>query len=249
VNMSKPGPIISISNLQVERSGEAVLDGLSFDVAAGEIYALLGGNGAGKSTTLLTCLGLLRPKSGDVRIMGLDPVHDPAGVRRQVAYVSEQAVLYEHLTARENLHYFISLADQRVANSDIDHALDVVRLQSRARDQRMARFSKGMRQKVAIALALLRSTPVLLLDEPTSGLDPNAVVEFNRLVHALCDNGRAALMVTHDVFGACEVAARIGVLRNGRLASEFAADAAQHGTANRIDVSLVRGAFDPGSEA
>jgi len=247
--MEGSGAAISLCDVRVERSGVTVLEGLSFDVAEGEIYALLGGNGAGKSTTLLTCLGLLRPAAGELRIMGLDPAQDPADVRRQVAYVSEQAVLYEHLSARENLRYFLSLAGQRLADAALDDALDVVGLQTVARDRRMSRFSKGMRQKVAIALALLRSAPVLLLDEPTSGLDPTAIVEFNRLVHTLSASGKAVLMVTHDVFGACEVAARVGVLRDGRLGSEFTADALHAGSPNRIDVAVVREAFGAGAVA
>lgn len=173
--------------LTVARSGKPVLNDVSFEVAQGEIYALLGGNGAGKSTTLQTFLGLLSPSAGEARVLGRSVTEDVAAARRVMAYLPEAATLYEHLNAHENLAYFLSLADTKVDRAIIDQALDRVALQPEARDARLGSYSKGMRQKVAIALALLRDTPILLLDEPTSGLDPVAIDEFNRLVRSLAD--------------------------------------------------------------
>jgi ABC-2 type transport system ATP-binding protein len=207
------------------------------------VFALLGGNGAGKSTTLLTCIGLLAPSQGEVRILGRSPSAEPEAVRASLAYLSETATLYEHLTARENLRYFLDLAGKNASDADINAALDTVGLQSAARDQRTARFSRGMRQKVAIALAILRETPVLLLDEPTSGLDPVAVDEFNQLLVTLRQRGVAILMVTHDLFGACEVATAIGLLRDGRLVSTFTAGTDADGRHTTLDVETVRRAF------
>jgi len=232
-----------VRNLHVTRNGREVLSNLNFSVAAGEVFALLGGNGAGKSTTLLTCIGLLTPSRGDVTVLGRSPTREPEAVRRSLAYLSETATLYEHLTARENLRYFLDLADKKVSPHAIEEAFDTVGLEEQARDQRTANFSKGMRQKVSIALAILRETPVLLLDEPTSGLDPIAVDEFNQLLVTLRNRGIAILMVTHDLFGACEVATRVGLLRDGKLVASFNASVEKPGGRSHIDIETVRRAF------
>lgn len=229
---------LEAANLSVERSKQTVLQDVSFEVASGEVYALLGGNGAGKSTALLTFLGLLSPKSGSVRVQGRSVSDDLPAARRVTAYLPEAATLYEHLSAHENLAYFLSLAKTAADRAAVDRALDRVALQPEARDKRLGSYSKGMRQKVAIALALLRDTPILLLDEPTSGLDPIAIDEFNTLVRSLADDDRAILMVTHDVYGACQVADRIGLLRKGELVGDF--DRPAEG---RIDTEAVHAAF------
>ncbi|MEM1106943.1 MAG: ABC transporter ATP-binding protein [Pseudomonadota bacterium] len=224
--------------LHVSRSGQAVLKDVSFSVAAGEVYALLGGNGAGKSTTLLTFLGFLAPQAGGVQLLGADVHADVQAARRAAAYLPEAATLYGHLSAHENLNYLLSLASVKAGKAAIDAALDRVSLQAEARGNRLATYSKGMRQKVAIALAVLRDTPILLLDEPTSGLDPVAIDEFNALVRSLASEGRTVLMVTHDVYGACQVADRIGLLRKGELVGAF--DRPDGGL---IDTSSVHAAF------
>ncbi len=224
--------------LTVTRSGQTVLKDVSFSVATGEIYALLGGNGAGKSTTLLTFLGFLNADSGTAKVQGVDVSGGVRAARLAAAYLPEAATLYEHLSAHENLGYFLSLAKVQAGKAEIDAALDRVSLQPEARDNRLATYSKGMRQKVAIALALLRNTPILLLDEPTSGLDPIAIDEFNALVRSLADEGRTVLMVTHDVYGACQVADRIGLLRKGGLVGAF--DRPENGL---IDTAAVHDAF------
>lgn len=224
--------------LVVRRGDKTVLDGVSFGVAAGQVFGLLGGNGAGKSTTLATFLGFLAPASGTVQVNGCGVGDDLAAARRAMAYLPEAASLYEHLDARENLRYFVQLAGARPDAAAIDAALERVALPAEARSRRLAGYSKGMRQKVAIALALLRDTDILLLDEPTSGLDPTAIDEFHGLLRTLADAGKAILMVTHDVYGACQVADRIGLLRDGRLVDLF--DAPPGG---RIDTETVHRAF------
>ena len=155
------------------------LAGVSFAVARGEVYGLLGGNGAGKSTTLATFLGFLPAASGRVLVNGQDVGTDLLAARRAMAYLPEAASLYEHLDACENLRYFLQLADVHCDQADIDAALDRVSLVADARGRKLRGYSKGMRQKVAIALAILRDTDILLLDEPTSGLDPTAIDEFH----------------------------------------------------------------------
>ncbi len=229
---------LQADRLRVLRSGKEVLAGISFGVAAGEVYGLLGGNGAGKSTTLATFLGFLPAASGRVMVDGREVGADLAAARAAIAYLPEAAALYEHLDARENLRYFLQLADVRCSCADIDTALDRVLLDAQARCRRLRDYSKGMRQKVAIALAMLRNSDILLLDEPTSGLDPTAIDEFHDLVRGLADAGKAVLMVTHDVYGACQVADRIGLLRGGQLVAQFAAPAG-----GRIHTEIVHRAF------
>jgi ABC-2 type transport system ATP-binding protein len=233
-----PTQRLQAEGLRVQRAGKEVLADVAFTVAAGEVYALLGGNGAGKSTTLATFLGFLTPAAGQVRVNGQAVGNDLAAARRAIAYLPEAASLYEHLDARENLRYFLELAGVRCDAAEVDAALDRVWLAADARSRRLAAYSKGMRQKVAIALAILRDTDILLLDEPTSGLDPSAIDEFHALARGLADAGKAILMVTHDVYGACQVARRIGLLREGRLVAEFDAPAG-----GRIDTETVHRAF------
>jgi ABC-2 type transport system ATP-binding protein len=229
---------LQADQLHVLRSGKEVLAGVSFAVAAGEIYGLLGGNGAGKSTTLATFLGFLQPRAGRVLVNGREVGSDLAGARRAMAYLPESASLYEHLDARENLQYFLQLAGLQPAKAAVEAALDRVSLDVPSRGRPLRGYSKGMRQKVSIALAILRDTDILLLDEPTSGLDPAAIDEFHGLVRWLADAGKSILMVTHDVYGACQVADRIGLLREGRLVAQFHAP-----EGGRIDTASLHRAF------
>ena len=215
--------VLTAQGLCVDRGGRRVLNEVSFNVGQGEVFALLGGNGAGKSTTLLTFLGFIRPSGGRVSINGMVVHENKAAIRQQTAYLPESASLYAHLSARENLKYFLSLAGVKRSSAEIEHALDTVSLASEARSRRLASYSKGMRQKVTIALAVLRKTPVLLLDEPTSGLDPVAIDEINTILIALADAGTTILMVTHDVYGACHVARRVGLLQQGQMVGIFEA--------------------------
>jgi len=202
---------------------KTILQRLDLHIRPGEIYALLGANGAGKTTTLSLFLGFLAPRSGVVRVCGIDPVTRAAEARRHLAYIPENVALYEHLTARENVAYLLDLAGQSTGGEVIDQALSTAGLAADAFDRRIDGFSKGMRQKVAIALALARKVPALLLDEPTSGLDPQASAEFNRLLGRLREQGVAVLMVTHDLLSAADVADRIGFLDAGQLVEEVAA--------------------------
>jgi len=214
--------VIEAHDLFVDYGATPVLRGLSLNLRAGEIYALLGGNGAGKSTTINALLGFVRPAAGRVAVCGIEVQRDPLAARSRLAYVPENVALYEHLTARENLSYFLHLAG--AGDAGIEAGLETVGLERAAWDRRLGGFSKGMRQKVAIALALARAVPVLLLDEPTSGLDPKASKEFNQLLSGLRQRGVAVLMVTHDLLGAAAVADHIGYLDQGRIAQTLSAE-------------------------
>lgn len=224
--------------------GRPILDRLDLTVAAGEIHALLGGNGAGKTTTLNVFLGFLRPTAGMAQVCGADVVADPVEARRHIAYIPENVALYEHLSARENVDYLLELAGQRASHGAIADALNAAGLDAAAHDRRVGGFSKGMRQKVAIALALARKTQALLLDEPTSGLDPQGTTEFNRLLLELRGRGVAILMVTHDLLSAADVADRIGFLEGGRLIEDVAAEGA-----DRFDVRGLHARYAQGVAA
>ncbi|MCU0890873.1 MAG: ABC transporter ATP-binding protein [Sandarakinorhabdus sp.] len=231
--------LLAIEGLVVERGGRRVVDGLSLTLAPGEVYALLGGNGAGKSTTLFAILGLVARQGGGLMVAGHDPARDADAVRAAVAYLPENVALYPALTARENVAYFLDLAGTRRDPAAVEAAFATVKLAPDAWDRPVSGFSKGMRQKTAIALALLRQTPLLLLDEPTSGLDPAATRDFHTLVGDLAARGVAVLMVTHDLFGAADVAARIGLLAGGRLAREWTAAT----TGPRFDLNALHAGF------
>ena len=233
---------LEAKDLSINRANTTVVNNLSFSVKKGEVFGLLGGNGAGKSTTLLAFLGFLKITEGTAKVNGVEVSHDVSAARRAIAYLPESANLYPHLTGRENIDYFLSLAKVKRSEEDIEAAFDQVILAVDARHQRLSSYSKGMRQKVAIAIAILRQAPILFLDEPTSGLDPVAIDEFNQLITKLSQSGTTVLMVTHDIYGACQVADRIGLLRKGELVGLFEAN-----EDTRISVEEVHKAFSAGA--
>jgi len=218
--VSTSSPLVDLRGIVVSFAGKPVLTGLGLQVARGSLYALLGGNGTGKSTTLSVLLGFLKPDAGEVTIDGVTPWREPSRARALLAYLPENVALYEHLSATENADYLLALAGHAPGTDAIRDAFRAVGLQESAWRQRLGGFSKGMRQKVAIAVALMREVPLLLLDEPTSGLDPGASADFHRLLESVRARGTSVLMVTHDLMGAVDVADRIGVLEGGRIAHE-----------------------------
>lgn len=201
--------------------GVLALDEISFEVAPGEIYAMLGGNGAGKTTTIHLFLNFIEPTAGEARIDGIATHVEPLRAKQRVAYVSENVALYPHFTAYQNLDFFVRLGGRGdLGREDYRRALARVGLEEAAHDKRLKGFSKGMRQKCALAIAILKDAPAILLDEPTSGLDPQAGMEFIRLLGELRDEGKAILMSTHDIFRAKQVADTIGIMRAGHLVME-----------------------------
>ena len=230
--------LVVASSLSVKFAEQTVLDNVDFSIKEGEVFALLGGNGAGKSTALKTFLGTVNPTSGSASVMGISVTEDISQIRRNVAYLPESVTLYGHLSGLENIQYFLSLAGIEKTQAEIEQALERVALQAEARKRSLSNYSKGMRQKTAIALALLRDAPILFLDEPTSGLDPSAIDEFNRLITSLSQEGSTVFMVTHDVYGACQIAHRICLLNKGKIVGSFARD-----DGSIIDTESVHAAF------
>lgn len=195
-----------------------VLDGLDLEVAPGEVCCLLGHNGAGKTTTLKLLMGLLTPSSGEALVCGELVERDPVAARQHLAYVPERVDLYPELTGAENLSYFANLASAgSLSHAELAELLVECGLPPAAVDQRASNYSKGMRQKVAIALCRAKRAGALLLDEPTAGLDPQAVNDLWTSVRNESERGAAVLMVTHDLSAVAEVAQLVGVLRAGRL--------------------------------
>jgi ABC-2 type transport system ATP-binding protein len=198
--------------------GELALDGLTLKVEPGEIFCMFGANGAGKTTTINLFLNFIPPTSGTALIEGVDVVKDPLKAKRHVSFVSENVMLYGNFTAVQNLDYFCKLAGKRtLTKKDYGDVLARVGLQKEAIDRRVRNFSKGMRQKLGIAIALLKDAPNVLLDEPTSGLDPKSGREFLEILVQMRDSGKSVFMSTHDIFRAKLMADRIGFMRKGRL--------------------------------
>ena len=199
------------------------LDDLTLTVAPGEIFCLLGANGAGKTTTINLFLNFIQPTSGSVRVHGLDVVQQPLETKRHLAYIPETVMLYGNLSGLENLEYFSALAGRPDDTpGDLLTILQRVGLPDDAAHRRVSAYSKGMRQKVGIAIALAKGARALLLDEPTSGLDPKASNEFSQLLRQMTDSGVAVLMATHDLFRAKESGTRVGIMKRGRLLQTIA---------------------------
>ena len=198
---------------------------LTLTIEPGEIFTMLGANGAGKTTTLMVALGFTEPTAGTVKICGVDVTRDPLEAKRHVAYVSENVMLYGNFTARQNLEFFTRLGGRKqVQASEYDQVMDRVGLQRDAFDRRVKGFSKGMRQKLGIAIAIMKNAEVILLDEPTSGLDPKSGAEFLQLLAQLREENKAIWMTTHDIFRAKQIADRVGIMVEGNLVKIFTRD-------------------------
>lgn len=194
------------------------LSDLNLVVAAGEVVCLLGANGAGKSTTLNLFLGFLAPSAGQAWVCGRVVHDDIREAREKLGYLPEVVQLSALLTGLETLRYFNDLSQKPgLTNAAAEAALARAGLQEAAWRQRVGQYSKGMRQKLGLAIALAKDARALLLDEPLSGLDPKAANELVALLRQLADAGMAVLAVTHDIFRAQQMADRIGIMRQGHL--------------------------------
>lgn len=212
----------------------AAVNELDLTVNPGDIYCLLGANGAGKTTTINLFLNFIDETSGAARVCGIDVADQPLETKKLLAYIPEQVMLYGNLTALENLRYFARLGGHDYTVQEYQGFLEGCGLQSSAYTQRVGEFSKGMRQKVGVAIALAKKAKALLLDEPTSGLDPKASNEFSELLIQLKQDSASILMATHDLFRAKETGTRIGIMREGRLVEELSTGDVSHSDVERI---------------
>ncbi|MEA5140552.1 ABC transporter ATP-binding protein [Arcicella rigui] len=211
--------MLTAKNLTKKYENHIALNHLDLHIQSGEIFALLGQNGAGKTTTINLFLGFIEPSEGTVAINGISVVENALETKKHLAYIPETVMLYPNLTGIENLAFFSALAGFTYSTHELSAFLSKAGLQETAHHQALGGYSKGMRQKVGIAIAIAKNAKALLLDEPTSGLDPKASNEFSEILKELSANGTAILMATHDIFRAKEVAHRIGIMKQGNLVS------------------------------
>jgi len=235
-------PVVQVNGLCKTFGDHLAVNKLDLTVSSGEIVALLGPNGAGKTTSLHCILGFLRPDQGSVSVMGINPVTDLAGARAQLAYIPEQVALYASLSGMENLHYMAKVGgssqskeELRALFKDLDLAADFI-------DKPVSGYSKGMRQKVGIAIALAKKASLLILDEPTSGLDPSASYDFSQLIQSLAAKGTGILLATHDLYRAQEDASRVVIIHQGEWVAELCRDEIKQAQLEAVYLEKIRGA-------
>ncbi|WP_299671956.1 ABC transporter ATP-binding protein [uncultured Polaribacter sp.] len=197
------------------------LNALDLEIGEGDIFCLLGANGAGKSTTINLFLNFIEPTNGNATINDMDVSKHPLETKQILSYIPENLMLYPNLTGLENLDFFCGLGGKNYSKDELDTLLQQSGLQTHFINKRVQNYSKGMRQKVGIALARAREAKVLLLDEPTSGLDPKASNEFSELLLEMKDKGVTTLMATHDLFRAKDTGTHIGIMKEGVLVEKF----------------------------
>lgn len=190
---------------------------LNLSIDKGEVFCLLGQNGAGKTTTINLFLGLIEPTSGEASINGLIVNSNNNKTTKMVAYIPEVVQLYGNLSGIENLNFFSRLAGFKYGNTELSGFLSKAGLQASVHSNKLASYSKGMRQKVGIAIALSKNADYIFMDEPISGLDPKATLEFTQICKELSNEGKAIFMATHDIFNAVNVGTKIGIMKEGKL--------------------------------
>lgn len=237
--------VISASNLTKTFLGKEVIRNCTFSVERGSIYGFLGRNGAGKTTVLKLLLGLLKPSAGTASVLGLDSVRDNEAILRRTGSLIETPIFYEHLSAVDNLH--LHLAYMGIEDIDVEPTLCRVGLPGTG-SQPVSTFSLGMRQRLAIARAIIHRPEVLILDEPVNGLDPVGMKEmrilFRRLVQ---EEGMTILMSSHLLPEIEQIADRVGVIADGTVVQEAEmADIRKQHSSNMEDyfISLIRGGAD-----
>ena len=220
----------------------AAVSELDLSVSPGELFCLLGANGAGKTTTINLFLGFLAPDAGTITVGGFEPAVQPQRARQQLAYIPENVALYPQLTGLENVRLFCRMGGARLKTDELEALLGRSGLSRSQMSRPIAGYSKGMRQKVGLAIAYAREARALLLDEPLSGLDPAAANDFCDELARIRAGGAAVLMTTHDLFRAKELGGTIGIMRAGRLVEVLPAEAIGAGELERLYLHHMRAA-------
>ena len=210
-------PVLQATGLGKQYNGTAALSNLNLSIDKGEIFCLLGQNGAGKTTTINLFLGFTDATSGKATINEVEVKPNDTATKKFVAYIPEVVQLYGNLSGVENLDFFSRLAGFKYSKEMLLGFLNKAGLETEAHEKRLSAYSKGMRQKVGIAIALAKNAHVILMDEPTSGLDPKATAEFTKICKELAAEGKTIFMATHDIFNAVNVGTRIGIMKQGAL--------------------------------
>ena len=211
--------VIEAKGLTKRYDGVTVVKGISFSVASGEIFGLLGPNGAGKTTTILMLLGLSDVSAGEARVLGHDPVREPLKVKRRVGYMPDAVGFYDNLSASDNMRYTGRLIglERKEREEKIASSLAHVGL-SKVADDRVETFSRGMRQRLALAEILMKEAEIAILDEPTSGLDPQATLELLAIIRDLKHRGVTVLLSSHLLDRVQSVCDRVALFNEGRIA-------------------------------
>ena len=233
-----PSALIVTRRLSKRYDSLIAVDHLDIEVRAGEIFGLLGQNGAGKTTTILMLLGLTEPSSGGARVAGFDPARNPIEVKRRVGYLPDNVGFYDGMTGRQNLRYTARLNGLfgPAAEAKIGEAIDHVGMTDRA-DTKVETYSRGMKQRLGIADALVKDPEILILDEPTTAIDPIGVIEILDMLRRLVrERGLAVLLSSHLLAQVQSVCDRVGIFAAGKLigvgtvpelADQFGEDAAR----------------------
>ncbi len=208
--------MIEVRQLRKSFGPRIALSGIDLSIGEGDFVTVIGPNGAGKTTLLRILATLSRPSSGTVRIAGLDPNRQGKRVRRHIGFLSHHTLLYDDLTAEENLRFYARIYDVDENSSRIGDLLERVGLGERRRE-RVRAFSRGMKQRLAVARAVLHQPKILLLDEPYSGLDPQAVVTLTDLLVELAGEGCVIVLATHRIARGLAVGRRVLILHRGCL--------------------------------
>lgn len=224
-------------NVTKSYNGKVALKDISFSVEKGEIFCLLGQNGAGKTTTINIFLGFIQKDGGQAFIGDKEVGKD--NTNALTAYIPETVQLYGNLSGVENLDFFSRLAGYTYTTQELEAFLSKTDLQAEAHHQRLSSYSKGMRQKVGIAVALAKNAEVIFMDEPTSGLDPKATAEFTKICKELAAMGKVIFMATHDIFNAVELGTTIGIMKEGVLAQQLKANEIDAGKLNQLYLETI----------
>jgi ABC-2 type transport system ATP-binding protein len=217
------------------------VDSLDLTIHAGEVFGLLGPNGAGKTTTVLMLLGLTEPTRGIVRVVGLDPTREPLAIKRKVGYLPDNVGFYGGLTGRENLRYTAKLngIPRSIAEARIDELLHEVRLEDAA-DRKSETYSRGMRQRLGIADALVKEPTVLILDEPTIAIDPSGVEELLAMLRRLVKERNLTVLLSSHILGQVQsLCDRVGFFAQGKLVAAGPLEELARGTDQRIDLEVA----------
>lgn len=210
-------PVLEARELTRTYNGVTAVNRLNLLVEQSEIFCLLGQNGAGKTTTINLFLGFIEASGGAAFIRGESITPRNSNVKKMMAYIPEVVQLYGNLSGLENLDFFSRLAGLKYSGDMLSGFLSRAGLQTAAHTKKLVTYSKGMRQKVGIAIALAKNADVIFMDEPTSGLDPRATASFTETCKELAAAGKTIFMATHDIFNAVNVGTRIGIMKEGHL--------------------------------